>query len=173
MKIPLVFASCVICVASASAEVVFQGYMTTSEGSLFVLSVEKERSSGWLAIGQQFDGVSIVAFDSKAELLTVEQDGKRKAIHLADGKTHATERERAGAVAKPIIILIGKGESISVGDDVAMLDALKKKFELMAAMKPQPTITLRPPGDATFDRLRLVVDLLKQAGITRFDISSQ
>jgi biopolymer transport protein ExbD len=173
MTLPLVFVASVVCIASASADVVFQGYMTTSEGSLFVLSAGKERSSGWLAVGQQFDGVSIVAFDSKTELLTVEQDGKRQAIRLADGKTQATSGERAGAVAKPIVILIGKGESISVGDDVAMMDALKKKFELVAAMNPQPAITLRPPGDATFDRLILVLDLLKKAGITRFDISSR
>ena len=45
-----------ICAVSASAEIVFQGYMTTTERTLFVLSVDKERTSGWLAVGQTFGG---------------------------------------------------------------------------------------------------------------------
>ena len=173
MKILLVFVWCVVSVISARAEIVFQGYMTTSEGSRFVLSVEKDRTSGWLSVGQKFDEYTIIAFESKAELLTVEKDGKRSVIHLVGGRTQATSEAQVGAPTKPIVILIGTNESISVGDDVAMLDALKKKFELVAAMNPRPTVTLRPPGDAPFDRLRLIFDLCREAGITRFDIKPQ
>src|SRR3954468_9990871 len=130
MRIPLFFLLCVVSVVSARAEIVFQGYLTTSEGSRFVLSVEKDRTSGWLALGQKFDGCTIIAFEAKAELLTVEKDGKRSVIHLVDGRIQSTSEARVGAPTKPIVILIGTSESISVGDDVAMLDALKKKFEL-------------------------------------------
>ena len=147
--------------------------MTTSEGSRFVLSVEKDRTSGWLAVGQKFDGCTIIAFESKAELLTVEKDGKRSVIPLVDGKTQATSEARGGVVTKPIVILIGASESISVGNDVAMLEALKKKFELVAAMNPRPTVTIRPPDDTSFERLRLIFELCRKAGIERFDIKPQ
>ncbi len=173
MKFRWAFALVVICAESLSAQVVFQGYMTTSEGSLFVLSVDKDRTSGWLTVGQKFEGVSIISFDRKSELLTVESAGKQQAIPLVDGKTRAAKDGPNQVTTKPIVILIGKNESISVGDDVAMLEALKKKFELVAAMDPRPTITFRPPADATFGRLRLVMDLCTKAGITRFDIKSQ
>jgi biopolymer transport protein ExbD len=159
--------------APSFAEVIFQGYMTTSDRSLFVLSVDKEKTSGWLAVGQQFDGLSIVAFDAKSELLTVEKDGKRQNIHLVDGRTQTTASAPTQTTTKPIVILIGKSDRISVGDDVAMLDALKKKFEQVAAMDPQPVITFQPPDDATFDRLRLVMDLCRKAGISRFNIQSR
>src|SRR5262249_40068767 len=128
MKIRFAIASFAICAGSAFAEIVFQGYMTTAERSMFVLSIDKEKTSGWLAVGQKFDGISIIAFDSKTELLTVEKDGKRQEIHLVDGKTQTTSTASNQTVTKPIVILIGKSDRISVGDDVAMLDALKKKF---------------------------------------------
>src|SRR5215813_4630308 len=132
MRASFFFVWCAASVISARSEIVFQGYMTTSEGSRFVLSVEKDRTSGWLAIGEKFDGCTIIAFESKAELLTVEKEGKRSIIHLVDGRTRAPSEVRSGGVTKPIVILIGASESISAGDDVAMLEALKKRFELVA-----------------------------------------
>ena len=173
MKTSLAFVWCLAGALFARADIIFQGYMTAPEGPLFVLSVGKERTSGWLGVGQKFDGFTIMAFDSKAELLTVEKDGKRSVIHIVEGRTLAVNEERPGPATRPIVILIGKSESISVGDDVAMVDALKKKFELVAAMNPRPTVTLRPPGETSFDRLRLVIDLCREAGITRFDIKAQ
>lgn len=172
MKTSFVFALFALGFASAHAEVAFQGYMTSSGKSLFVLSVEKDRTSGWLEIGQRFEGVSLIAFDSKTELLTIEQDGRRQAIHLVGGKTQVASGTQGSAATKPIVISIGKDESISVGDDAAMLEALKKKFATIAAMKPQPTVGIETPGDVPFERFRLVIDLLKQAGVTRFDLIS-
>jgi biopolymer transport protein ExbD len=172
MKIPLVLVWGVVSMVAARAEIVFQGYMTTAEGSRFVLSVEKE-TSGWLAVGEKFGGCTIIGFAAKPELLTVEKDGQRSVIHLVDGKTQAPSVAPDGAVTKPIVILIGASESISVGDDEGMLDALRKRFEVVAAMNPRPTVTLRPPAEASFERLRLIFDLCKKAGITRFDIKPQ
>jgi biopolymer transport protein ExbD len=155
------------------AEVVFQGYMTTAERSLFVLSVDNTKTSGWLAVGQKFDDISIVAFDARAELLTIETGGKRRDLHLVDARSQTTNAAPSQPTTKPIVILIGQSDRISVGDDVAMLDLLKKKFELVAAMEPQPIVTFQPPGDTTFDCLRLVMDLCRKAGITRFNIQSR
>ncbi|MCX6953194.1 MAG: biopolymer transporter ExbD [Verrucomicrobia bacterium] len=167
-----ILAVCLIFALSARAELVFQGYMTTPARTLFVISVDQERTSGWLTQGQEFAGVSVVAFDAKTELLTVEVDGKRQALHLAHGQVRASSEATGKAALKPILISIGGQETISVGDDKAMLAALKTRFTEIAAMTPQPAITLRAPGDAAFDRLSVVFDLCKATGIKRFSISS-
>ena len=170
MKILTVIAAITLCALHARAEIIFQGYMATREKPLFVLSLDKEKTSGWLAIGQDFAGFSLVEFNSKGELLTVEKDGQRQILHLADGRVLNASESKSAAETKPIVIAIGGLERITVGDDAAMVDALKAKFALVAAMVPQPVISIMPPSDTRFDRLILVLDLMKGAGITRFSI---
>lgn len=173
MKMLLAIASFLMGVVTANADVVFQGYMTASNRPYFIISVGKEKTSGWLAVGAKFEGISLLAFDPKAELLTVEKDGKQEILHIVDGRSQTASDGGSRPPTKPIVVSIGTDENISVGDDTAMLDALTKKFELVAAMEPRPKITLRPPGNASIDSLRLIMDLCRKAGITRFDISSQ
>jgi len=172
MKTPLIIVACLICSVCARAEIVFQGYMTTPARPLFVVSVDGGRTSGWLALGQEFAGVAIVAFDAKSELLTVEKDGKRQALPLVNGQVRSGSETAGKPAVKPILISIGGMETISVGDDKAMLAALRTRFTEIAAMTTQPVITLRAPGDATFDRLSAIFDLCKATGIKRFSISS-
>ena len=152
--------------------IIFQGYIVTPERQLFVLSLDKEKTSGWLAIGQNFAGFSLLAFNSKSELLTVEKAGQRQVLHLVDGKIQNRNEAKNPSETKPIVISIGELERITVGDDAAMVDALKAEFALVAAMEPQPAITIRPPNDTKFDRLTLVLGLMKDTGITRFSIST-
>jgi hypothetical protein len=161
-----------LCAVYARAEIIFQGYMVTSEKPLFILSVDKEKTSGWLALGQNFAGFSLFAFDAKSEVLTVEKGGQRHFLHLVDGKVQNGGEATKPPVPQPIVISIGGLDRITVGDDAAMVDALKTKFAVVAAMVPQPAIVIRPPGDTKFDRLTTIMDLLKDAGITRFSISS-
>jgi biopolymer transport protein ExbD len=173
MKTYLAILALILGVATANAEVVFQGYMTTAGQFLFVVSVDKDKTSGWLTRGQKFEGVSIIMFDPKTELLTVEKDGKQQKIPLAGGKVQATSGGPSRIATKPIVVFLGNDESVSVGDDAAMLDALKKKFEAIAKMEPQPKVTLEPPRDGSVDQLLLIMDTLRKSGITRFDIRSR
>jgi hypothetical protein len=161
-----------LCASSARAEILFQGYMISSGKALFVLSVDKEKVSGWLSTGQNFDGYSLRDFDPKTETLTVEKEGRRQALRLVDGKLQTVTTSTSHAAIQPIVISIGENEKISVGDDVAMLSALKARFEAVAAMTPQPTVTIRSPADATFTRIRTIMDLCKAAGINRFSIGN-
>src|SRR3954471_22550349 len=104
MKRPLVGVWWVASLVSARAEIIFQGYMNTSEGSRFVLSADKAETSGWLGVGDTFNGFTLLRFDPKAEVLTLEKDGKRSVIHIVDGRTRSTNGEQAGAAVKPIVI---------------------------------------------------------------------
>jgi len=173
MKILPFIISFILCAAPTYAEIVFQGYMITKGKPLFVLSVDKEKTSGWLAIGQNFAGVSILAFDTKSELLTVEKDGTRQVLRVVDGKVQTASEATGPSATKPIVISIGDLERISVGDDAAMVDALKAKLALVAATEPQPTITISPSNDTKFDRLTTILDLIRAAGIKRFDIRTE
>lgn len=170
MKTHLAILALMLGAAAAKAEVVFQGYMTTAGQSSFVVSVDKDKTSGWLTRGQEFAGVSIIAFDPKTELLTVEKDGKRQTIPLAGGKVQAASAGPSQGAAKPIIVTLGNDESVSIGDDAAMLDALKKKFAAIAKLDPQPKVTLEPPRGGNADQFFRIIDALRQSGITRFDI---
>jgi biopolymer transport protein ExbD len=170
MKALFAIATFALGAAAARAEIVFQGYMTSGGRVLFVVSLDQARTSGWLAIGQRFEGVSLVAFDAKAELLMIEKDGERQVIHLASEKAQPAGDAPNPAAKKPIIIAIGAGESLSIGDDAAMLDALKKRLEIAAATVPQPVVTVEPPADLPIDRLNRIMDLLRLAGIKRVDL---
>ena len=62
---------------------------------MFVLSSAKEKTSGWITIGQGFDGFTIVAFDPESELLAVEKDGKRQELRLRQAKVGEAKIDEA------------------------------------------------------------------------------
>jgi biopolymer transport protein ExbD len=74
--------------------------------------------------------------------------------------------------AKPIVIVIGVDETISVGDDAA-LGALKHRLAQIAAMDPQATIAIQAPHDASYDRVRAVIDLCRAARIKRISFGTR
>ena len=166
----VVFAALTVC---ARAELVFQGFMTTANRPLFVLSIDKERTSSWLGIGQTFGGFVIVDFDAKAEVLTVERDGKRQVLRLMQAGIKADSGAMGGVASKPIVISIEGGETFSVSDEARMPDALKAKLRLIAAMVPQPTVTICAPVDAAFDQVRWVFDLCRASGVSRVSFRTQ
>jgi hypothetical protein len=76
------------------AEPVFEAYMTTSAGSIFVLSALDGKKSGWIAPQQSFDGYVVISFDQRSERLTLEKSGKRVELRL---------KAPAKAIAQPQI----------------------------------------------------------------------
>lgn len=92
--------SFLILVVCARADARLEGYLVTSEHPLFVLSVE-QKTSDWLAIGKSFEGFTLLGFDSKAERLTVEKDGKRLVLPLADGKSRSARGVTNDDIAAP------------------------------------------------------------------------
>jgi len=171
MKIIVALVSFMTCAIAYASDAIFQGYMMTSGKPLFVISTDPGKTSGWLNVGQTFEGFLIFGFDGKSETLTLDKDGRRQILPLANGRTAAAGGMSASSPSKPIVILVSNGEQISVGNDAGMIDALKIKFATIAAIAPQPKVTLRPPSGSTIDSLKLVMDAAREAGIKRFDIS--
>ena len=86
MKIPVLVLIMAMSIASARAELALVGIMITAERPMFVLSSEQEKTSGWITIGQTFDGYTIVAFEPGSELLVLEKEGKRQELRLRQAK---------------------------------------------------------------------------------------
>lgn len=153
---------------------VFQGYMTNAGKSRFVLSSEDAKTtSGWLELGQGFDGYAVVGFDAASEALTIEKGGRREVLHLAHGRVTEGGAAKEAPAIQPIVISIGADEHISIGDDASMLEALRTRFAQLAAQNPQPVIMLHPPKDASFARLQAILDLLRTSGFNRISIESR
>jgi biopolymer transport protein ExbD len=155
-----------LCATIARGDLTWRGYMRTADETLFVLSVGKVKTSGWLAIGRSFDGFTIVAYDSKDEVLTLEKDGTRQVLHLVEEKIRSVS-----IAASPIVISAGGQESVFSLNSGTILEDLKVKFEALAASVPQPDIKMRVPGDTKADRLGAILDLMKSCGITRFSVA--
>jgi len=95
MKTAVVVFALAMLAASLRAELALTGIMITAERPMFVLSSAKEKTSGWITIGQGFDGFTIVAFDPESELLAVEKDGKRQELRLRPAKVGEAKIDEA------------------------------------------------------------------------------
>jgi hypothetical protein len=93
MKIPVLVFTLAISIVSLRAELALVGIMISSERPLFSLSSGEEKTSGWITIGQSFDGFTIVAFDPGSELLVLEKDGKRQELRLRQAKVGEAKPE--------------------------------------------------------------------------------
>jgi len=172
MKLPLCVTIFVCWIGVARAEISMEGYMTTAQSQLFVLSVDKKETSGWLPIGGVFDGFILQAFDRKTVQLTITKNGDEWVLRLAPGKVRALPNQPDVAATKPILVLLPGGESIAFGDDSAMDADLKLKLGEVAGKSPQASVTLRFPQDAAPDIIRRVFDLVRSAGITHVSIAT-
>lgn len=146
---------------SLRGEIAFKGFMITKEKPLFVLSIDGQATSSWLSIGQVFEGFSIVAFDPKTDLLTVEKSGKRETLRLADGKVRSAAPADHKARLRTLKGLELAYEVAKGGDD-QMFDMLGRYQEALRAEH----IAGKP--DAALQFLRMRVERLateKAAGI--------
>lgn len=68
---------------SAHAELVFTGYLVDGNRPMF--GITSDKASGWVSVGQRFDGFLIRGFDPVAKVLNVEKDGQRRELRMASG----------------------------------------------------------------------------------------
>lgn len=170
MKFLAVLCGLAVWVGAARAGILFEGYMSTSKQTLFVLSVDKKTSSGWLAIGQSFESFVITGFDAKAEALTIEKDGESRVLRLVSGKVVAGENT-PDEIVRPISILLPDGW-ITVRDDEIMMAALKSKLRQFAKEDPQLSVALVVPDEAPKEMIKRIYDVVRVAGVWSIDIIS-
>jgi len=61
----------------------FEGYMLVPKESRFVISDPvADKRSGWLTIGDRFEGFTIVAFDSKGEIISLKNGNETIRLRL-------------------------------------------------------------------------------------------
>jgi hypothetical protein len=157
----------VFCVCSANAAVTFEAFETTATRRLFVVSIDKQQTSGWLSIGQEFDGVVLESFDPDSESLTVTRKGTRLVLRLSDSRVLSMESGRAEADNGPIIISSSDGSVVAFEDDLTMDSALRARFAVPPARGEDLYVVLDIPSGAHDMRVARVLDLLKSVGVTR------
>lgn len=118
-------------IATLRAEPVFEGYMITGDRPVFMLSDGKEKKSGWLTLGQTFDGFTLISLQPEAETLLVEKDGKRQSLKLREAKVRAAKPESLEARLRslkglPLAYELAKLEDKEVN---AVLKPLLKRYE--------------------------------------------
>lgn len=96
--------------ASGRAEVEFVGYTTHGGETRFTLVDGAARlASGWVPVGGSFQGCTVLAFDARAEVLTVNKAGMPVRLPLrvvptnapaAEGGRFLSDEEIAGAQAQ-------------------------------------------------------------------------
>jgi biopolymer transport protein ExbD len=147
----------------------FQGYLLTNGAPRFVLS-NAAKTSGWLAIGHDFEGYRLVRFDRKTEELVVEKDDREFTLRLPDGKVGdgTTEAQARNTVApeRVMIEVDGKG-TLSMEGLSLTPDALKQKLSELAPRVPQPEIVFRAPANIPREQMKDIAMLAVGTGFKR------
>jgi biopolymer transport protein ExbD len=151
-------------VASAAAGVVFQGFLSSDAGIVFVLSTDDEKKTRWVKTGQQFEGYTVMAFDPKTNLLTVEKEGRTEQLPLTEAKIGVT---RPDVPAKGSIVITVENEVFSL-NPASPLETLQPRLAALAKKSPQSKVLITAPGDTPIERVRGLVDLCRKCGLRRF-----
>lgn len=86
-KTPFVVLLVVLFSSGLRGELEFSAFVVLPKSELFVLrDLEQDQTSGLLNLGQSFRGYTLISFDSKREVITVEKDGNTTEIRLKDSK---------------------------------------------------------------------------------------
>jgi len=126
------FASCL-----CEAAVEFSGYAQSAQESKFVLTdTEEAESSGWLAIGQSFKGYTLVAFDGKDEVLSVQKGNTTiklplKVSRVKTGSSDAPQIAQQLATAKEELAEMRKrylGEHPRVKEQLKKIESLERQL---------------------------------------------
>ena len=95
--------------AVARAEIEFVGVLITTESSSFALTDDAARPATWRALGQNFAGYSLAAFDLKTDTLTLTKNGEALKLRLKDDAKIKDDRvELFGTITA------GQGEKLEV-----------------------------------------------------------
>jgi biopolymer transport protein ExbD len=149
----------------------FCGLMSGSGSTRFVIAdATSGRRSEWIEVGQTFEDYTIVGFDGKEEFLSVRRGTETIRLPLKTAK--ATEGG-ASESQRLIMILIDGCGSISVRNDPDGIEALKAELRRVAAIVPQPPVRIHAGSQTEFERVRSVLELLRECGITKFSIATE
>jgi hypothetical protein len=85
--------------AAETAPLTLNGVLTMSNAQHFGLVNEGATRTGWVKLGDDFDGYLLKSYDSAAKTLTLEKGGKAYAVVLADSKFDGSAKTPAGTKA--------------------------------------------------------------------------
>ena len=109
MQVPALLLAIVLLAATARAEIAFSGVLIMPGRSLFALTEGPAESPAWRALGQEFAGYSLAAFEAKTDTLTLMKEGAPLRLHLKDEAKTKTARLELGGT-----ITVGTGEKLEV-----------------------------------------------------------
>ncbi len=113
----VVFAAALGLLTAARAQIELIGVLVTPARSSFALSEAPGRPASWHALGDNFAGYSLDAFDAKADTLTLSQPGRVLRVRLKDdAKIKDARIEIAGTLQ------IGGTEKIEINRATLLLD---------------------------------------------------
>lgn len=94
-----------LAVASLRAEIEFSGYVKAEGGTKFILAEPAEKKkSALLALGGVFDGYTVIGFDAKRELLTVEKAGTVTLLPLKRSETQRVVQTEESLLNSPYTV---------------------------------------------------------------------
>jgi hypothetical protein len=85
--------------AAETAPLTFNGVLTLSNAQHFGLVNEGATRTGWVKLGDEFDGYTLKSYDAASKTLTLNKDGKAYAVALLDSKFDGSAKGAAGTKA--------------------------------------------------------------------------
>ena len=85
--------------AAEPAPLTFNGVLTLSNAQHFGLVNQGATRTGWVKLGDEFDGYTLKSYDAPSKTLTLEKAGKAYTVALADSKFDGSAKTVAGTKA--------------------------------------------------------------------------
>ena len=91
--------SFLIAAAVLKADIEFSGFLITSKESLYSLSdTERRTTSGWLKVGQAFQGYTVEAFDREKEVITLRKSDQKFLVSLRSPRVQNGKETISGSI---------------------------------------------------------------------------
>lgn len=117
------------------AEIEFSGFFATSKEAFFSLTdTDSKRSSGWLTIGQVFEGHAVVSFDHEREIITLKKGEHMLVIPIRSAKVKAGRATITGSLKFLNEKVEGVRASLFFGEEASF----PLKNGVIFRIKPQP-----------------------------------
>jgi hypothetical protein len=147
--------------ASLRAEVDFVGVLSSKEKTRFFLHDRAAgRSSGWVALNQEFAGFTLLSYDAKTDVLVLTKGKERVEIRLKDAKVQNGRIELRGSAKLGALGETLEMERVTLVLDQENIFTLKNGVEIHATPKRMPDgnlmwtmAYLRPRTDGTKETL--------------------
>ncbi len=104
MKLKTLILAAIVATSSAafaaeSAPLTFNGVLTLSNAQHFGLVNEGATRTGWVKLGDEFDGYTLKSYDAPSKTLTLEKGGKTYTVALANSNFDGSAKAVAGTKA--------------------------------------------------------------------------